>query len=42
VHCKSLVAQETRAVLGARRPLQIKLHDIELSLRGTLRGFGLV
>jgi transposase len=41
VHCKSLVAQETRAVLGARKLLQIKLHDIELSLRGTLRGFGL-
>jgi transposase len=28
-------------VLGARKLLQIKLHDIELSLRGTLRGFGL-
>jgi transposase len=41
VHCKSLAAQETRAVLGARKLLQIKLHDIELSLRGTLRGFGL-
>jgi transposase len=41
VHCKSLAAQETRAILGARKLLQIKLHDIELSLRGTLRGFGL-
>src|ERR1700761_640309 len=41
VHCKSLAAQEVRAVLGARKLLQIKLHDIELSLRGTLRGFGL-
>jgi transposase len=41
VHCKSLAAQETRAMLGARKLLQIKLHDIELSLRGTLRGFGL-
>ena len=41
VHCKSLAAQETRAVLGARKLLQIKLHDIEMSLRGTLRGFGL-
>jgi transposase len=40
VHCKSLAAQETRAVLGARKLLQIKLH-IEMSLRGTLRGFGL-
>jgi hypothetical protein len=26
---------------GARKLLQIKLHDIENSLRGTLRGFGL-
>src|ERR1700761_8944824 len=41
VHCKSLAAQETRAVLGARKLLQTKLHDIEMSLRGTLRGFGL-
>jgi transposase len=41
VHCKSLAAQETRALLGARKLLQIKLHDIELSVRGTLRGFGL-
>ncbi len=41
VHCKSLAAQETRALLGARKLLQIKLHDIEMSLRGTLRGFGL-
>jgi transposase len=41
VHCKSLAAQETRAVLGARKLLQIKLHDIEMNLRGTLRGFGL-
>jgi transposase len=41
VHCKSLAAQETRALLGARKLLQIKLHDIELSLRGALRGFGL-
>ena len=41
VHCKSLPAQETRSLLGARKLLQGKLHDIELSLRGTLRGFGL-
>jgi transposase len=40
VHCKSLGAQETRAVLGARKLLQTKLHDIELSLRGTLRNSG--
>jgi transposase len=37
VHCKSLAAQEARAVLGAQKLLQIKLHDIELSVRGTLR-----
>jgi transposase len=41
VHCKSLAAQEVRALLGARKLLQTKLHDIELSVRGTLRGFGL-
>src|SRR5215470_3522747 len=41
VHCKSLAAQETRSLLGARKLLQSKLHDIELSVRGTLRGFGL-
>ena len=41
VHCKSLAAQETRALLGARKLLQVKRHDIEMSVRGTLRGFGL-
>src|SRR5262249_31842396 len=41
VHCKSVAAQETRALLGARKLLQSKLHDIELGLRGMLRGFGL-
>jgi len=41
VHCKSMAAQETRALLTARRLLQSKLHDIEMSLRGVLRGFGL-
>src|SRR6266852_6088833 len=41
VHCKSAPAQETRAVLTARRLLQSKLHDVEMSLRGMLRGFGL-
>lgn len=41
VHCKSLPAQETRAVLTARRLLQSKLHDVEMSVRGVLRGFGL-
>jgi transposase len=41
VHCKSLSAQETRAILTARSLIQSKLHDIEMSLRGVLRGFGL-
>jgi transposase len=34
VHCKSLPAQEVRALLAKR-------HDVEMSLRGVLRGFGL-
>jgi transposase len=41
VHCKSLPAQELRVVLTARKLLQGKHHDIEMSLRGILRGFGL-
>ena len=41
VHCKSLAAQETRAILSARKLVQAKLHDVEMSLRGILRGFGL-
>jgi transposase len=41
VHCKSLAAQETRAMLTARKLVQSKLHDIQNSLRGLLRGFGL-
>jgi transposase len=41
VHCKSLAAQETRAMLSARKLVQSKLHDIENSLRGIFRGFGL-
>jgi transposase len=41
VHCKSMGAQETRAVLTARKLVQSKLQDVESSLRGILRGFGL-
>ena len=41
VHCKSMEAQETRALLTARRLVKGKLHDVEMSLRGILRGFGL-
>ena len=41
VHCKSMGAQEVRAVLTARKLVQTKLLDVENSLRGILRGFGL-
>jgi transposase len=41
VHCKSEAAQETRAMLTARTLVQSKLLDVESSLRGILRGFGL-
>jgi transposase len=41
VHCKSLDAQEVRAMLTARKLVQSKLKDVENSLRGLLRGFGL-
>ena len=41
VHCKSMGAQETRAELTARKLVQSKLRDVENSLRGILRGFGL-
>ena len=41
VHCKSLPAHEVRALLPALKLLQTKNHDVEMSLRGVLRGFGL-
>ena len=41
VHCKSLLAQEVRALLAARKLLLAKRIDMEMSLRGILRGFGL-
>jgi transposase len=41
VHCKSIEAQEIRALLTARKLVQSKLQDVENSLRGILRGFGL-
>jgi len=41
VHCKSIDAQEVRAMLTARKLVQSKLRDVENSLRGILRGFGL-
>ena len=41
VHRKSMPSQEVRALLGARKQLQIKVMDLEQTVRGLLRGFGL-
>lgn len=41
VHCKSINAQETRAMLTARKLVQKQVQEVESSLRGILRGFGL-
>ena len=41
VHAKSVASQDTRAVLVGRKLLQSKLLDVELSIRGILRGYGL-
>jgi len=41
VHRKSPPAQEVRALLVGRKLLQGKLVDVELGIRGILRGFGL-
>lgn len=41
VHCKSVSAQEMRALLTARKAIQQSTIDLELSLRGVLRNFGL-
>ncbi len=41
VHCKSVSAQEVRAVLGARKSVQQTMIALEMSLRGLLRNFGL-
>src|SRR4051812_24453139 len=41
VHRESRPAQEVRALLVGRELLQGKLLDVELSIRGLLRGFGL-
>ena len=38
VHCKSMAAQETRALLTARKLVQSKLYDIEMSLRARWSG----
>ncbi len=41
VHAKSPPAQEVRALLTGRKLLQTKRVDVELSIRGILRGFGI-
>lgn len=41
VHCKSLPSQDVRALLAGRKLLLGKVIDVELSIRGLLRGFGL-
>jgi transposase len=41
VHCKSVSAQEVRAVLGARKAIQQGMLALEMSMRGLLRNFGL-
>ena len=41
VHCKSVSSQEVRALLASRKSLKNALINIELSLRGLLRNFGL-
>lgn len=41
VHCKSVSAQEVRALLSARKAIQQGMIALELSLRGLLRNFGL-
>jgi transposase len=41
VHAKSPGSQEIRELLVARKQLLSKLIDIEISIRGILRGFGL-
>ncbi len=41
VHRKSVPSQEARALLAGRKQLQIKAMDLEQTLRGLLRGFGL-
>jgi transposase len=41
VHAKSSPAQDTRALLVGRKLWQSKLLDVELRIRGILRGYGL-
>lgn len=41
VHRKSVPSQEVRALLAARKQMQIKAMDLEQTMRGLLRGFGM-
>ena len=41
VHCKSVSSKEMRALLTSRKSVQDALTNLELSLRGVLRNFGL-
>ncbi len=41
VHCKSVSAQETRALLTTRKAIKQAITNLELSVRGVLRNFGL-
>lgn len=41
VHCKSPPSQDIRALLTGRKLLLGKVTDVELGIRGVLRGFGL-
>lgn len=41
VHCKSVPAQEMRVLLTTRKLVLNKRVDMEMGLRGILRGFGL-
>ena len=41
VHCKTVSSQETRAVLTSRKSVKEAIINMELSLRGLLRNFGL-
>jgi transposase len=41
VHCKSISAQEVRALLSGRRAVQAAMMDLENAMRGVLRNFGL-
>jgi transposase len=42
VHCKSIAAQEALPLPTARKLVQLKPYDIERSLSGMLRSFGLM